>query len=251
MVFVAPIDQTIFQPSTPMTLMKSWERKELVQSLRREGLSYREILARVPFSLSRSTISAWCKDIELSPLQLDRLDRLFLDGSYRGRLVGSKATQARRATEVKAIKAKARAEVPQLAHHRLWLAGLMLYWAEGAKTKHVSVCNSDAALMEVTMRWFREVLRIPESKLRVQLHLHSGQDEHAMKVWWSRVLKIPLTQFGKSYVKPEGTGHRKKILYWGTVRVRVSDTDLLYRILGWIDGITETFRAASSIGSST
>jgi hypothetical protein len=45
--------------------LKRWEQKELVQPLRRQGLSYREILARVPFSLSRSTISNWCKDIEL------------------------------------------------------------------------------------------------------------------------------------------------------------------------------------------
>ena len=119
--------------------LKRWEQKELAQSLRRQGLSYREILARLPFSLSRSTISAWCKEIELTPEQLDRLDQLFRDGSYRGRLLGPKATQARRATEVEKIRARARAEVPQLIHNELWLAGLMLYWAEGSKVHGVGL----------------------------------------------------------------------------------------------------------------
>ena len=125
------------------TLPKRWERKELVQSLRRQGLSYREILAKLPFTLSRSTMSNWCKEIELTPEQLDRLDRLFKDGSYRGRLLGPKSTQRRRAVEVEAIKAKAHTEVVELRNNELWLAGLMLYWAEGTKSQDIGFSNSD------------------------------------------------------------------------------------------------------------
>ena len=215
---------------------KQWERKELVQSLRRQGLSYREILSRISFPLSRSTISDWCKEIELTPTQLDRLDRLYREGSYRGRLLGPKATQRRRAEEVAAIKIHAREEALHLRHHELWLAGLMLYWAEGSKTNTVAVSNSDPALLQLVMRWFREACRVDEDKFRIQLHLHSGQDEAMLKTFWSETLGIPLRQFTKSYVKSEGTGHRKKLLYQGTVQVRISDGNLLHRIRGWIEG---------------
>ena len=121
--------------------MKRWEQKELVQSLRHQGFSYREILQRIPFALSKGTLSAWCKDIELSPEQLDRLDRLYRISNYRNRLLGPKATQQRRAKEIEAVKTQARAEASKLRHHELWLAGLMLYWAEGNKTEHVGFAN--------------------------------------------------------------------------------------------------------------
>ncbi|MBI3991290.1 MAG: hypothetical protein HY350_03980, partial [Candidatus Omnitrophica bacterium] len=73
--------------------MKYWEKKELIQNLRHKGLSYREIRQTIPFTISKSTISSWCKDIELTEEQKARLDKLFEDGSYAGRLLGSKTTQ--------------------------------------------------------------------------------------------------------------------------------------------------------------
>lgn len=216
--------------------MKRWEQKELVQSLRRQGLSYREILARLPFKLAKSTVSQWCKDVELTPEQLDRLDQLFRTSSYRNRLLGSKANQHRRAEEVRAIRAKAGAEVAQLRHNELWLAGLMLYWAEGNKRRLVGLSNSDPRLIALMMKWFREICCVREEKLRVYLHLHSGQDENSMKRFWCGVTGLPLSQFGKSYVKIEGTGHRKNILYNGTIRISICDSNLLHTIHGWIEG---------------
>ncbi len=216
--------------------LKRWEQKEAVQSLRRQGLSYREILSRVPFTLARSTISNWCKEIKLTPEQLDRLDTLYRTSSYRNRLLGSKATQHRRAAEVEAIKIKAREKVSRLRQNELWLAGLMLYWAEGCKTYQVGVSNSDPRLVTFMMKWFRECCRVPEAKLKAYLNIHSGQDDISVKEFWSRVTGLPLSQFGKSYVKKEGTGHRKNRLYRGTVRISICDMNLLWRIHGWIQG---------------
>jgi hypothetical protein len=221
-------------PGTAATVvtgsMKRWEQKELVQSLRRQGFSYREILSKIPFSLSRSTISSWCKDIELTSTQLDRLDRLYREGSYRGRLLGPKTTQRRRAEEVEVIKASARAQVSKLQQNALWIAGLMLYWAEGDKAKHVGFSNSDPRVIQIVMRWFRETCQVQESRFKAYLHLHSGQDEYAMKMFWMNVTGLPLSQFGKSYIKPEGTGHRKKKLYHGTIKIQISNSNLLHTI---------------------
>ncbi len=222
-----------------MGSLKHWERKESVQSLRRQGLSYGEIFARIPFSLAKSTISNWCKDIELTSEQLDRLDQLFQIGSYRNRLLGSKATQRRRAEEVVTIKAKARAEVSKLRHNELWLAGLMLYWAEGDKKDDVAISNSDPKLIQFMMKWFREICKVPENKFRAYLNIHSGQDDHVIKTFWSEVTNIPLYQFGKSYVKQEGTGHRKNKLYYGTIKVTICNRNLLHTIHGWIEGFYE------------
>ena len=50
------------------------------------------------------------------------------------------------------------------------------------------------------------------------------------------MISIPIPQFGKSYIKREGTGHRKNILYNGTIKIEVCDKNLLHKILGWIGG---------------
>lgn len=95
----------------------------------------------------------------------------------------------------------------------------------------------------------------------MSLHLHAGQSEAERKVFWSEATGIPLEQFFKTFVKPEGTGHRKNVLYQGTASVRITrSTDLLHRVLGWIDAVredadplryTEPGRAASSTGRAT
>ena len=219
--------------------MKNWEKKELVRNLRGQGLSYKEIRQKTPFTIAKSTISDWCKDIELTAEQKDRLDKLFKDGSYRGRLLGSKVTQVKRAKEVEQIKQKAKLEICTLNKNEFKLAGLMLYWAEGAKSRYVDITNSDPLLIKFMVAWLRNICRVPKERFRASLHLHTGQNEKEIKRYWSKITNIPISQFGKSYIKKEGSGYRKNKLYNGTIKIRVCDSNLLHRILGWIEGVSK------------
>ena len=222
-----------------MDSLKWWKKKEQIQALRRQGFSYREILDRLPFKVAKGTVSRWCKDIELTPEHLDRLDRLKSGSWYRNRLKGSKAIQRRRAEEIANIRAEARAGVPHLTQKELWLAGLMLYWAEGGKKSDVCFSNSDPNAVRLAMRWFREICRVPNEKFKLYLNIHSGQNDAAMKTFWSRITGVSLSQFGKSYVKKEGTGHRKNVLYQGTIRINICDRNLFHTIQGWIEGLAQ------------
>src|SRR3989338_6994996 len=219
--------------------MKHWKKKELVRGLRQEGLSYREIRQKTPFSISKGTISGWCKSIELTSEQKDRIDKLFMDGSYRGRWLGSKTNQIRREKEIREIKEKASSEISSLTKNEFKLAGLMLYWAEGAKSKYVDITNSDSSLIKFMVDWLKIVCNVPEEKFRASLHLHSGQNEEQIKNYWSEITGIPIEQFRKSFIKTEGSGYRKNILYNGTIKIRVCDGNLLQKILGWIEGVTK------------
>jgi hypothetical protein len=62
----------------------------------------------------KGTVSKWCKDIELSSEQKERLDKLFRNGGYNRRLLGSKTTQIRREKEIREIKERAKLEIPSL-----------------------------------------------------------------------------------------------------------------------------------------
>lgn len=220
--------------------MKRWEKKEAVRKLRREGLSYQEI--REHIKVAKSTVSQWCKDIELTPEQKARLG-----AKYDIQLRGAKAVQVKRRAEVEQIKILAKTELRPLTNYEFKIAGIMLYWAEGNKTERAGITNSDSELIRFMMRWFREVCQVPEDKFKVHLHIHSGQDEDQIKQFWSEVTGIPLAQFGKSHIKKEGTGHKKNILYNGTIKIDIYNKNLLYRILGWVESFYSGGRAASSI----
>ena len=125
----------------------------------------------------------------------------------------------------------------------------MLYWAEGGKTaRQVDFTNSNPKMVLLMMQWFRKVCHVDNSRFRIMLHLHAGQKEVALKSFWSSLLDVPLEQFHKSYIKKEGTGYRKNILYSGTVKIRICDGNLLQKILGWIEGTTQQLWAVSSVG---
>lgn len=118
---------------------------------------------------------------------------------------------------------------------RLKDIGTTLYWAEGGKRhKKVDITNSDPQIIRIGMHWLRVICKVPEHRFKATIYYHAGQNEEEIKQYWSTVTGIPLTQFGKSIFKKEGTGHRKRILYYGTCKVVVCDADLLHRILTWI-----------------
>jgi len=90
-------------------------------------------------------------------------------------------------------------------------------------------------MIVLMVKWFKEFLNIRPRQLKAYLHLHSGQNEKEIKRYWSKLTGVPENRFGKTYIKPEGTGHRKNRLYNGTIRISVYNKDMLYKVIAWID----------------
>ena len=202
--------------------------RQKARHLRRTGKSYQEIVRKL--KLSKSTVSIWCKDIKLSPTQI-----VVLGKRYDTQLRGAKANQAKRRKEIKIIQKIASKEISKPSKEMFKIAGAMLYWAEGNKTNHLGITNSNSEMIVLMVKWFKEFLNIRPHKLKAHLHLHSGQNEKEIRHYWSKLTGIPENKFGKTYIKPEGTGHRKNKLYNGTIRISVYNKDLLYKVMAWID----------------
>ena len=213
---------------------RHWRLKEKALKLRSKGLSYNEILKMVP--VAKSTISLWCRYVKLTAAQRKKLD----NRKYNG-LAGIKAIQnmfwSRRCEAF--INGANLTNKLNDKKMRL-IAGLMIYWAEGSKKSGgASIANSDPRIIKFMSQWFDEFFGIKPEQLKIYLHLHSGQEEDKIKLYWSKITGVPLKNFGKSFIKPEGSGYRKNILYNGTVRLTVrtkGSTYLLFKILGAING---------------
>lgn len=217
-----------------------YEKKLEAIALRKEGLSYKEINQEI--HVSRSTLSHWLKDIPLSIKQKKRLYDRKLLGAYRG----AKNRQLRRIKTTKITFDKAKKEFLRLYKNPLFLAGLLLYWAEGDKHKGemVKFTNSDSSMIALMMKWFREICRVSEDKFRIGLHMHNLYIKSDLKTFWSAVTGVPTTQFHKIYIKKTSLRFRRNILYNGTCSIRIYDVSLFRKIIGWKEALLKYFNVA-------
>lgn len=225
-----------------MKIMVRYPRKryeyEKARFLRKQGLSFNEIRDKI--GVSKSTVSLWCRDIKLSSVHthrlLERAQRMIV---YK---LGARANHERREKEIRFIREMARKDIHDLSEEAFKMVGVALYWAEGAKTTGTSVSNSDPRIIQFMVRWFQRVLNISPSRIKAYLHIHYQDDDLHIKRYWSQLTGIPLQNFGKSFIKPKGTGHRTNILPNGIIKIRaagIGSENLRHKILAWSERLHE------------
>src|SRR3989344_1985842 len=205
-------------------------KKQAVE-LRLGGLSYGEIRSKI--SVPKSTLSSWLKNIALKPKDRKRLyakvSKYLAQGPY--------SQKERRAREIENILKEAKDEIAlPLSLETTRMMGAMLYWAEGRKKNGgLELTNSDPLLIYFFVKWLEEIFRMPASGLRMRLNIYSQQNERELKKFWSKLTGIPLSNFGKSFVKPPNKFFKKNNLYHGTARVEVpKGGNKKHRLYGWI-----------------
>lgn len=93
------------------------------------------------------------------------------------------------------------------------------------------------------MSWFREFCNVPEGKFRGQIWIHENLNEVRAKKYWSTLTSIPQNQFHKSYISKNITDSkkvRKNINKHGVFAIKISDSWLQRKIMGWLSGILGT-----------
>ena len=216
--------------------MKLSERKKAI-FLRGKGCSIKEIARAL--NVSKSSVSLWVKEIGLTQSQK-------LDLSMRGQR--REIIEKRRVTRIKnelikrrSIIESAKRDISNITEKELLRTGSLLYWAEGGKTKGiVRFSNGDPRLIEIMMVFFRKICLVPELKFRGYIHIHPHLDSRTAERYWSNISGIPLSQFYKTYNKPNKSSQNKRdSLPHGTFDIYICDSNLLLRITGWIEKIYE------------
>ena len=124
------------------------------------------------------------------------------------------------------------------------LIAAALYWGEGTKkvskaNERLAFVNSDPKMIVVFLKFVREVLQVPEEKIRAGIHLYDATTDTQGKKYWSRVTKLPPDRFWiVRQVSRASKGIRNRhSLPFGTLVVKVSDRRLFHYILGMIEEI--------------
>jgi len=215
--------------------------------LRRQGLSYSEVLKQIP--VAKSTLSLWLRSVGLSKRQRQRLTEKKLVAMRYGWL----RQHQKRLELIKRINLEAATEFGKLKNNRLWLLGVALYWAEGTKEKEsnigqgVSFNNSDPRMIKLFLRWLKEILNIPEEDIRYEIYIHknTGNVEQAIR-YWSRVINCNRGKFRVYFKRHSLKTNRKNVgrNYNGLLRITVRrSTNLNRRIAAWVDEICKNYEA--------
>lgn len=223
--------------------------REQAVALRLEGRSYRQI--QEALGVSKGSLSLWLRDVPLTDEQ-QRALALRGPAATTARAAGNRARAARRRSS---IQAQARAQIAELSESELFVAGVVAYWAEGAKNKPwrpgtaVKFMNSDPDLIRVFLAWLRLVDVSPES-LIFRVHIHESANAAEAVAFWSVVVGAPARQFGKSSIKTHNARTVRRNVgadYHGCLLVYVRNSAALnLQIEGWCQGIAAAAQMVSA-----
>jgi len=205
-------------------------KKELeikAKKLRVKGYSVKELHKML--GVSKSTISLWVQNVELSEKAKARLQRNYTNGQ----LASQKTIKEK--TRQKNIQADnfAKEILLKIDFNKTNQAVLcaMIYFCEGNKSLKslVTFTNSDADLVRTFLYLLRNSFDLDEKKFRVLMHLHKYHNEKTQKDFWSSITGIPQEQFNRSYLKPN-SGKYKKEGYQGCIKVHYADVSVARKL---------------------
>ena len=97
--------------------MTSDMKKEKALAMRKQGRSINDIAKKL--YLSKSTVSIWCRGVNLSEKQKKILAEKSEEGRKRGRLIGAKINREKKLSKVEFFKKKALEDIKQISKRDL------------------------------------------------------------------------------------------------------------------------------------
>jgi hypothetical protein len=214
--------------------VKTEEREQARQLRREQGLALNEISRRL--GVAKSSVSHWVRDIELTPEQHDELLRRnpAYNSQRSGTWVQAERQRVRRLNFQQAGRVRARCDDAG------FVAGCMLYWAEGAKNRNqVRLTNSDPEMVRFFVRFLRRYFGVHDSEIRITCNLFADHAERQQEIeqFWLDTAGVSSASLCKStvntYSKYSQKKRRNKLPY-GTCKVSVCRTRIVQAIYGAI-----------------
>ncbi|MFG2807712.1 hypothetical protein [Streptomyces massasporeus] len=212
--------------------------RERARELRLQGWTYDQI--EVELGCSRSSVSLWVRDLP-KPERRDPAEQAKLAAQKRW-----EHELAVRDEERQRTKRAAAQEIGELSARDLFMAGVALYWAEGAKDKpyarreNVLFVNSDPGVIRLYLAWLN-LLGVERDRLRYRVMIHATADIEGAERFWADAVGVEVSTFQKTTIKKHNPKTVRKNVgegYRGCLVIRVSQGAELYRrIEGWWYGI--------------
>jgi len=136
-------------------------------------------------------------------------------------------------------------DIGRLSKRELFLAGVILYWAEGfkhPKESGLGLATSDPAMAKFYMHWLKNCLGVSSDSLRFRVTANISHKYRISDIqdFWGDYLAVSRESFTKPFFqrivqKKHFANHQN---YHGVIRIHVSKSlDMLRKMRGWLEGI--------------
>ncbi|AWT47634.1 MULTISPECIES: helix-turn-helix domain-containing protein [Streptomyces] len=199
------------------------------RELRQQGWTYHQIQAEL--GCSKSSVSLWVRDLPHPEPKCTPEERRARMNAGLARL---RSSQDR---EREALKKAAAAAIGELSARELFIVGVALYWAEGAKdkpyrrTEVLNFINSDPDVIRLFLSWL-DLLGVTRDRLTVRVSIHETADVASAEKFWAEVTGIDVSSFSKATLKrhnPRTVRKNTGDSYRGCLAIYVRQSADLYR----------------------
>lgn len=141
----------------------------------------------------------------------------------------------------------------------LWIMGIILYWAEGAKCKGkhfghlIAFTNSDPLMIKLFLVWLKNILMITDNEIKFDIYIHENSKYRllAVKRYWSKNTGYPIRKFDRIYFKKHNIKTNRKNVgnnYFGLVKVSVAkSTDKNRKIKYWTKALCQKMGSSEMV----
>ncbi len=176
-------------------------RKEAIRLRLEEELSYDAIRKRL--GVAKSTLHEWLQHFPLSRVRILELKRANWTKN-QAKIELYRTTMAeKRERRKQEIYEKYVTQFKSLSRDSFFVAGLMLYLAEGAKKENykIDIANTDVRVIRFFIKWLDKFFSVPKASLRAELHLYEDMDIPRQILFWKTGLGFDDGQFYKVQVR--------------------------------------------------
>lgn len=222
--------------------MAKSKEKIKARQLRRQGKSIKDISKLL--SVSSSSASLWCRDIELTADQTNILKDKQTNPNYWKRQEYYTKKRKEFDSKVNKLKLEGISSIGKLSEREIFLIGIALYWGEGFKKDHlVGLASSDVNIAKFFIHWLNTCFGIKNDNLILRLTVNEFYRDKVAELQeiWSKNLNIPSNQFSKPFFQKSTwkKSYESMSGYNGVLRIKArKSVNLLRKIYGYIEGMS-------------
>lgn len=202
---------------------------EEARKFRTQGKTYGEIKNLLQVNIPKSTLSEWCKNVDLPFSYSERINKLNLNNLNKARLIALEINKIKREEFIKELdrlNLPISKDVENLSTAKIALAMLCLGEASKYNTKTAfSLGSSDPRIIIIFLELLRKCFNFDIEKIRCTVQCRADQDIKSLEEFWTNTTKIPKRLFYKARVDPRTIGKpTRKTDYKGVLKVNYFDT---------------------------
>ncbi|KKR32082.1 MAG: hypothetical protein UT65_C0009G0010 [Parcubacteria group bacterium GW2011_GWF2_39_8b] len=228
--------------------MAKYEQKLKARVMRKEGISIITIAKKL--GVTKGSVSLWCRDILLTPEQVEKLKGQ--KGSAMGRWLGAESNRKKKRDAIEQADDWGKAQIRNISKRELLLISTALYWCEGSKMDSSSsfmLVNSDPDMILIMKKFLLSVLKVKKEDLVCGIQINRMHENriHRVLIFWKKLLELKGSQIRKPYFVNTKVHkvYENYDKYYGVCRLFVRKSKhLKYKILGLIRALKSEILSA-------